>query len=208
MSQFQTSAYHVPSSTGQCLATGQPIESGADCYAVLIDLTEQELADLQKQSPNHPALALGLKRADISALAWEQGYRPQRTFSYWKTQAPEPNQSQQLFVDNMSLTQLLIHLGESTDPNRLAFRFVLALILLRKKLLRHDGSIQAALQLDGEDQPIERAHWQLTPKLDPRKGPMSKWSPDGPMLVYNPDLTEEQITLVTEQLGEVLQTEL
>jgi len=60
---------------------------------------------------------------------------------YWKGVVPEPGAKRRLLVDDASLIELFEQSEQEVDPSvasvddRLAFRFMLALILLRKKLL-------------------------------------------------------------------------
>lgn len=206
MSQFQQPAYHVPRTRGVCHATGRELQPGETIYACLVELTDDEHDRLRKEHPNDPALALGLRRVDVSKQAWEAGDRPDRLFSFWKSAVPEPNAKKKLFIDDATLLQLLVRLEDAETPERLAFRFVLALILLRKKLLRYDRAEKREATLAGET--AIRDYWVLTPKLDPAKGPMGKWDDDHPLAVVNPELTEDDVASVTDQLHEVLAAEM
>lgn len=206
MSGFQQSSYHVPRTTGVCHATGRELAPGEAVYAALVELSDEERDAIRAQRPDDPVLALGLRRVDVSAEAWERGQRPSDVFSFWKTVVPEPNAKPKLFVDDVSLVQLLASLDDVETAPRLAFRFVLALILLRKKLLRFDRSEKREATVDGETAPHD--HWILTPKLDPAKGPLGKWDEDHPIAVLNPELSDDDVTVVTEQLHEVLAAEL
>lgn len=201
---FDHPAYHVPRTTGVCARTGRELSPGEPVVAALIELTDDEREAIRRARPDDPALGLGLRRIDVAAEAWEAGDRPgpEAVFSYWKTAVPEPNAKPKLFVDDASLLQLLVRLEDAEGDERVAFRFVLALILLRKKLLRFDGSETRGVDRDGVAVPTP--HWVLVPKLDPAKGPLGKWDEDRPIAVINPELTDERVAQVTEQLGEVL----
>ena len=63
-----------------------------------------------------------------------------RLFSHWESTVPQPNEKKKIFVDDAVLMNLLVRLADTDQPQRLAFRFVLALILMRKKLLRYEGA--------------------------------------------------------------------
>ena len=125
---------------------------------------------------------------------------------------------------------LLRRLEEETDAQRVAFRYVLALILMRKKMLRYDGcetkrvdvtrqaeeegTEQAGASEDNADktpprvEQIEQQWWKLTPKVDVSKGPLGKWAEDETLLVLDPKLDATRITEIAEQLGEILDGEL
>src|SRR5690606_30627423 len=139
MTQFNTPTYDIERPTGTCAFTGRVLEPGEAYMATLVELDEAE----QQQSPQKTrtgAAILGFKRVDVSMEAWQQGQRPPRIFSYWKAVVAEPNQKKKLFVDDDVLLNLLRRLADATEPQRVAFRFVLALILMRRKMLRYDGT--------------------------------------------------------------------
>ena len=220
MSQFSTSSYEVPRTTGVCAATGRTLEPGETYYATLADVPEARQnpetvpASEAGGAGDGPAkndkarsgAAFGLQRADISEAAWNEGFRPQHLFSYWKSTVPEPNEKKKLFVDDAVLMNLLRRLDDTQQPDRLAFRYVLALILMRKKLLRYDGSTTRVTKRDGEQ--IEQTWWLLTPKVNVAKGPMGKWNEAETLEVLDPHLDEAAMERVTQQLGEILEAEL
>lgn len=198
MTQFNAPAYDIERPTGQCAFTGRVLAPGEAYMATLVELDEQEAAQLGKNKSTAAAAALGLKRLDVAMEAWQQGKRPERIFGYWKTVVPEPHKKKKVFVDDDILLSLLRRLADESDPQKLAFRFVLALILMRRKMLRYDGMVTKA----------DQAWWQLVPKLDPAKGPLGKWNEQEKIEVLDPHLDEQQTQQVTEQLGQVLEAEL
>lgn len=208
MSQFNAPAYEITRSTGQCALTGRTLEPGEAYMSTLVESDPTAAVT--------PATALGLHRVDVSMEAWDQGQRPQRLFSHWKSIVPQPNQKKKLFVDDEVLMNLLRRLADASEPQRLAFRFVLALILMRKKLLRYDGSEKRTETVTttnedgsaGETKMVEREWWLMTPKLDAKKGHFGKWNEDDRIDVLDPHLDEAQIQQVTQQLNEILDAEL
>jgi len=175
MSRF-TSDYRVAPPTGRCAATDQPLEPGSTCIATLVERDEDD----------------GFDRLDYSMEAWESGARPERLFSYWKTTVPESEQRRKLLVDDAVLMDLFERLSDDTREQRQAFRFVLALILMRKRLLKFIGRAETK---EGEPE-----RWQLRPKgSDPD---------DPPMEVTNPNLTDDDVRELTDQLSEILHAEL
>jgi hypothetical protein len=204
VSQFQANAaYEIPRTTGVCASTGRTLEPGEAYFAVLIDVPV-ELR--QAESTECKAADLGLQRVDVSTEAWEGGYRPEHLFSYWRSTVPQPNAKKKLFVDDGVLMNLLRRLADTAEPQRLAFRYVLALILMRKKLLRYDGAAVKRVEHDGGS--VERTFWLLTPKLDVTKGHFGRWNEEETLEVLDPGLDETQIEQVTQQLGEILEAEL
>ncbi|MEM1098121.1 MAG: hypothetical protein AAGH92_04965 [Planctomycetota bacterium] len=195
MSQLNPS-YEVQKPSGYCLATGRSLEPGEDCFSALIDVPENE------REPND---ALGMKRVDISIDAWKQGFRPTGIFSFWRTTVPDPEAKKKTFVDDPMLMNLLVRLADETDPDRLALRYVVALILMRKKLLRYDGIDREEAE---SDDATPREFWRMTPKADVSKGHFGKWDESQALRVLDPKLDAEGIERVTGQLGEVLEADL
>ncbi|MHB1156671.1 MAG: hypothetical protein ACYC26_07515 [Phycisphaerales bacterium] len=193
MTSFNSSSYEIERTSGLCAITGRALQPGEEYYVALV-----EDGDL-------------LKRLDICVQAWESDQRPASCFSYWKTTVPEHNQKKKVFVDDEVLMNLLRRLADADQPQRVAFRFVLMLILMRKKLLRYDRTEKKQLPglLPGADgREIMQEWWLMTPKLDLSKGPLGKWNDQERFAVLDPHLDEEAMRQVTEQLGEVLNAEL
>ena len=173
MSRFG-SQYRVSRTTGVCAATGKIIEPGSPCVAALCDDEEAVLS-----------------RVDFSIDAWEAGPRPEGIFSFWKTRMPEKGEKK-VFVDDQVLLDIFERMAEDDREDRLAFRFVLGLILLRKRLFRHESQ---RTEDNGE-----RVVWLLKPKGSP---------PDAPLVeLVNPGIGDEDILSLSEQLGDVLQGDL
>jgi hypothetical protein len=193
MSSLSSQPYEIDRPTGVCAVSGRTLEPGDEYIATLTEDGDD------------------LKRLDIALDAWEAGQRPERMFSYWKAVVPEANAKRKLFVDDAVLMNLLDRLADAEQPQRIAFRFVLMLILMRKKLLRYDRTDrrEAVNPAAGEGaEPMTQEWWVLTPKLDLSKGPLGKWNEDVRFEVLDPHLSDEQVREVTDQLGEILHAEL
>lgn len=173
MSRFG-SEYKVARATGQCAGTGKPLKPGTACMATLCEREQDD----------------GLSRLDYSIESWEAGDRPKGLFSYWKTIVPEPDGRRRLLVDDEVLMSLFERLADDTRPQRVAFRFVLALILMRKRLLKYVGRSG-----EGDDE-----RWLMTTREAEPGSP--------PIPVLNPRLADEDVRELTGQLSEILQTEL
>ena len=196
MSKYSASQYDVQKTSGVCASTGDELAPGDTCWSALVDIPVEE---------RDPKDTLGMRRVDVSDAAWEGGFRPERVFSFWKTTVPEPNAKKKTFVDDAMLMNLLRRLEDTDEPRRQSFRFVVSLILMRKKLVRYDGT-DTVDDPEG-DGPVQQ-WWRFTPKVDVTKGHFGKWNEDDELRVLDPQLDESQIAEVTEQLGEVLEAEL
>jgi len=152
---------------GQCCGSGKKIGYGEEYFGALVE-TEQ-----------------GLQRRDFCVDYWEKE-RP-NVFCYWKTKLPHPDQKKQIFVDDQMLMAFFERLAEETEQEKINFRFVLALILMRKRRLKYDstrtqdGKEIWCLRIVGDKQTVE---------------------------VINPHLDQEQIKQLSSQIGQILQTDL
>jgi hypothetical protein len=187
MNQFNAPSYEIQKPTGQCAVTGRALAPREPYMALLVEEGD------------------ALRRVDVSAEAWETGRRPDNIFCYWKAVAPEPHARKKVFVDDEVLMNLLERLADADQPQRLAFRFVLTLILMRKKLLRYDRTDRRPTAR--ADAPLQD-WWIVTPKADLSKGPLGRWDDTRTFQVLDPHLDEEGIRAVTDQLSEILQAEL
>lgn len=159
--------WEIDKPLGRCYGTGRKIEYGEEYFGALVE-TDQ-----------------GLERRDFSADYWQQE-KPD-VFCYWKTKLPHPNQKKRRFVDDDMLMAFFDRLTHETEQERVNFRFVLALILMRKRRLKYDSTIGEA----------DREIWRLRIVGD-------KQTVD----VVNPHLDEQQIEQLSSQIGEILQTDL
>ncbi|MDD5458942.1 MAG: hypothetical protein PHF37_06090 [Phycisphaerae bacterium] len=148
---------------GQCCGTERQIEPGEEYFAALVKTAD------------------GFARRDFSAQYWEAN-QPD-VFCYWKTKLPEPNQKKKLFVDDEMLMAFFERLTNETDQEKINFRFVLALILMRKKKLKYDTSRTE----DGKEIWVLRISGEKT-------------TAD----VVNPNLTEKQVEQLSGQVEQVM----
>ncbi len=161
------SEWDINKPLGQCFGTNRTIDPGEEYVGALVRTEE------------------GLQRRDFCTDYWESE-KPD-VFCYWKTKLPHPDQKKQLFVDDQMLMAFFERLEKETEQEKINFRFVLALILMRKRILKYDDT-----RID-DDQEI----WCLRIVGD-------KQIAD----VVNPHLDEEQIEQLSSQIGEILQTDL
>lgn len=165
--------YRIGAFTGVCAATGETLPPGAEAVVALVEREDEE----------------GFERLDYSAAAWEAGHRPPRLLGFWRTTVPEPNQKRKVFVDDDLLVNLFERLAEDERPARVAMRFVILLVLMRKKLARHVGRVG-----EGADE-----RWLVRLKGS---------SPDEPPIeVINPHLSQADVERMSLDLGEILSGE-
>jgi hypothetical protein len=153
--------------SGECAATGTKIEFGDEYYGALVDSEE------------------GLIRKDFCAAYWDQE-KPD-VYCHWKTRLPHPNQKKKVFVDDEMLMAFFDRLENDDDQERVNFRFVLALILMRKRRLKYDNSV------------IREGHEIWTLRVTGEKRQVE---------VDNPHLDEAQIEQLSQQMSQVLNADL
>ncbi|MBW8002403.1 MAG: hypothetical protein FVQ80_10345 [Planctomycetes bacterium] len=151
----------------QCAGTGNNIECGEDYFAALVEIEG------------------GLARKDYSVEYWESE-KPE-VYCFWKTRLPKSDEKKHIFVDDEMLMAFFDRLKEETEAEKVNFRFVLTLILMRKRRLKYDSTKIE----DGKEV------WRLKRMSDKEFDE-----------VVNPNLDEQQIEQLSSQVGQILQVNL
>src|SRR5262245_60424025 len=156
--------YEIARTAGQCSACGRALAEGEPFYSVLFETPE------------------GYARRDIAEECW-QGPPPD-ALCHFRTRIAPKAERRKTFVDDAVLIDFFHRLGEASEPGRQRFRFVLALILLRKRLLKYEqtqreGGAEVWMMRTVRDKQLHR--------------------------VLNPGLDESQIEGLTIELGSVLE---
>ena len=160
----QSTGYEVGRPLGKCAVTGKSIEVGEKFMAAL------------RETP------AGFERVDVSAEAWPQFPRTD-VLAFWQATMPAAEQKKKLFVDDTVLCELFERLGSATEPAKLNFRFVLGLILMRKRMVIYENTRHEE----------NREIWSV--RMKGREEMLD---------LLNPKLNEEQVTEVSQQLSEIL----
>ncbi len=160
--------YDVGRPGGVCSVCQEPLPPGTKIMASL------------RETP------VGFARLDISMGCWDKVDRT-GLLAFWKTSVPSPEAKKKVFVDDAVLCELFERLKDTTEPAKLNFRFVLGLILMRKRMLVYESSREE----DGRDLWTVRLRGK-----------------DLMMDLLNPRLDEQQVAEVSQQLGEILNEEL
>jgi len=151
-----------------CSACNKEFDENQDVFSVLCDENE------------------GFVRYDYC-----QGCQPAEEvpgqFSHWVTRIPPRNAPVRRFVDDEVILDLFRRLDGHDDSTKRNFRYVLALLLMRKKVLKFNEFRREA---EGDvlllqDRTTDSVH-----------------------TVIDPSLSEEQIEKVTEEIGQILNTRL
>lgn len=157
------SEFEVTRTTGQCSVSGRAFQEGEEFYSVVVETPE------------------GFQRRDISVGCWEGP--PEDVVCHFKTRLPLKEQPSRTFVDDEVLINFFLRLADSEEPLKERFRFVLSLILMRKRLLKYGRTIRR----DG------REYWEMRMMRDKSLHQ-----------VFNPSMNDAEIEGVTGELGAIL----
>lgn len=181
MSSIGRTESPVGQPTRKCAATGAVLETGAPCVATLIrqaseDRETSEVVRLDYAPDQWPA-------------AWEPARRPPAAIelvAVWRTRVPEPRKGVVRAIEDAEAMDLFEQLDGDEDPTRQAIRYVLTLLLVRRRLL-------------------------VCTKTDPKTGAMSvrprgpaSDPPVEPMVVPDPGLDAERLEQTIDELGALL----
>ena len=112
--------YRVKPIGRTCASTGEPLEPGAVCYSVLVPRDGDTV------------------RLDFSEAAWHGP--PDDAIGFWRRQVPLPDRPAGSSFDPEELYLSFEQLSEDLNPVQEKLRYVLALLLLKKRRLKLEDS--------------------------------------------------------------------
>lgn len=163
----KTDEFSLARPRGFCFATNEPIAPDETFMAAL------------RETPG------GFERVDVKLSAWETFDRT-NVVAFWKTTMPKPQAKKKMLVDDNVLCDVLERLQDVEQVEKQCFRFVLALILMRKRLVIYENTR------------IENGKEIWTMRLRGRESSFD---------LIDPKPTDEQIASVKDQLGAILNEE-
>jgi len=170
-----TSGFELGRRSENCALTGKPLFPGDHVITALFEKEGEE----------------GLERRDYFAAAWDEGPRPRNVFAFWRGTVPDPSAKPKTLIDSESVMSIFESLADDDDPKRQLFRYLLALVLVRKRML----SII-------DTRPGENGRGSLM-FVRPRGTP-----PEAePIQVIDPGVDEASVAEATEQLEAVLRSD-
>jgi hypothetical protein len=155
--------YQIQANTRRCARTGRELRPGEKYFALLI----KDGAHLLRQ--------------DFSPEGWQGP--PPGAFGYWTGTVPALDQPQKPPVDDDLLLDCLQRLEGETEPGRVNFRYVVALLLMRRKRLK----LEQTLTTNGVENMVLRCS---------RTGERYQ--------VVNPRLSADEMSQVQEEVLRVL----
>jgi len=164
--------YDIAKTDCICHRCNKHLEAGAELVA-----TVREVQD-------------DLQRDDFCPDCWSalSDEQKQGVLGVWRSRVPAPQDKKKLFVDDELLINLFERLESADTPAKVNFRFVLALVLMRKKLLVYDRTDRA--------DPAQEV-WQMHLR-----------GSDAAVRVVNPHLDDDKIAEVSGQLGQIMEGQL
>jgi hypothetical protein len=155
--------YQIQPNTRHCAVTGRELRPGEKVYSVL----SQEDGKFV--------------RRDYAAEAWQGP--PEGAFSFWCGRVPANEQARKLRIDDDLLADCFQRLEGQTEPAQVNFRYVVALLLMRRKRFKFEGT-----QVQ-DDQETLRVRCTRTGTVHD---------------VLNPRLTEDEMIAVQDEVFKVL----
>lgn len=159
-------SYKVKPMGAVCAATGEDLLPGDWCYSVLIEEGGEQV------------------RRDYSENAWDGP--PEDAIGVWRRRVPEAEQVRAKPLDTEALWRFFLDLCDQANPIQETFRYVVALLLLRKKRLVMDGS-----RVDGDIEYLQ----------------LVGCNSEGPFEVRNCDLAPEEVQALEAELNSHLYPE-
>lgn len=155
--------WKVQRTSCRCSGTEKELNPGEEFYAALIEGEE------------------GFERVDYCCEYW-QANKP-AVYCYWRSKVPVKDEKEKLLVDDDVLVNVFHRLDGENDTKKINFRFVLALILMRKRILKYESSDII------DNQEIWKMKMVKNPNL---------------IDVVNPHLDDEKIQEVSQELSTIL----
>jgi hypothetical protein len=155
--------YQIQPSTRHCAVTGRELQPGEKCFTVLLDDGGT------------------LVRRDYSADAWQGP--PEGAFSFWAGRVANPEVRRKAVIDDDLLLDCFRRLDGEADPGRVRFRYVVALLLMRRRRLKFEEARREGRQ------EVLVLRCMRTGTRHP---------------VVNPGLTEEEMAVVQDEVFRAL----
>jgi hypothetical protein len=155
--------YQIQTNSRRCAETGRELRPGEKYYSVLSDEAGKFV------------------RRDYSTEAWKGP--PEGAFSFWAGRIPTSDARRMPRIDDEMLMECFQRLEGQTDPGRLNFRYVLALLLMRRKRLKFEE-----VHTDGDE--------EILALRCPKTRTLYR--------IANPRLTDAEMETVQDEVFEVL----
>lgn len=113
--------YQIQPSTRRCTVTGRELKPGERVYTVLLDEGRQFV------------------RQDFASESWQGP--PANAFSFWTGRVPTGQDHHKPRFDDDLLEECFQKLEGEAEPAKVRFRYVIALLLVRRKRLKFEQTV-------------------------------------------------------------------
>ncbi|OPX24979.1 MAG: hypothetical protein B1H04_01030 [Planctomycetales bacterium 4484_123] len=163
--------YKIARASGTCAGCGKELAGGQRFVAVLYDRGE------------------GFERHDYCLACWEARGESAGAgaFCLWRGRVPVPEEPGRRLVSDEVLIDFFEKLDGRAEPTKVSLRFVVALMLMRKRLLVYDSS-----EVDEQGREVWTMHFK---------------SDSTPVRVIHPQLDADQMAEVARQLGSLFEVD-
>lgn len=155
--------YQIQPNSRRCCVSGRELKPGDTFYSVLLDQDGQFV------------------RCEYSEEAWQNP--PENVFSFWSGVVPTSDKEKKPPIDDDLLMDCLVRLEKEQETAKIHFRYVLALLMMRRKRLKFEETKTD----QGQEFMILR---------DARTKELYE--------VVHPDLSEEEMLAVQDEVLKVL----
>ena len=155
--------YQIQPNSRRCAATGRELRPGEKVFSVLLEEGGK------------------LVRKDFAAESWQGP--PAASFSFWAGRVVAPESKKRTPIDDEMLLDCFKRLEDQTEASRIRFRYIVSLLLMRRKRFRFEEAIKE----NGQELLCLRCT---------RTGARHR--------VLNPLLSEEETTAVQEEVFQAL----
>ena len=164
--------YNISKTTRQCAACDREFELDEDFVAMVAESGDE------------------LCRRDFCTACWEKVESENRpdVLGTWRSRVSRARDKKKLLVDDELLVNFFQRLAASEEPVKVNFRFILALVLMRKKMLVYDRSDR---RTDGAE--VWTMHFRGSSETHE---------------VIDPHMDEEKIAEVSRQLNQIMEGDL
>lgn len=175
MSRMASASFEIGRRSDTCAATGTPFKAGDDVVTALVERPDG-----------------AMERQDFHLQAWDElATKPEGVFAFWRGTASAPGAPRSPLIDSDSILAIFEQLGETDDDRKLAFRYLLALVLVRRRMLTVTESRPARGGRRGAMLVRRRG-----------EGPESE-----PIEVVDPGMDQSTVADATEQLQAILRAD-
>lgn len=155
--------YNIKPSSGSCVGCGREFAVGAEYFSALYEAEE-----------------VGFERKDYCQSCWKPDGG---MYCYWRAKALAAHNDKPRLAESDVLFELLEKLAEASDTVKKKFRYIVALALMRRRLLRLE-------------QTTRRGQNEVLVFLAPKREVTYR--------VENPGLSADEVDRITLEVGDIL----